>query len=83
MSIGMLNESEQVLLLIPYGPWDLHKTSYSEIEKIMLYFEGNLVEKKDRVRIIISDIGSRKRMEREAVTSNLDTTLIEKIYHQE
>ena len=46
-------------------------------------FEGNLIEKKDRVNIIISDIGSSKRMEIETVVSEHEMTLIDKLYHQE
>ena len=49
----------------------------------MLDFEGNLVEKKESVRMMTLDTRSSERIEREAVTSDLDMTMIDKIYHQE
>ena len=49
----------------------------------MLDFEGNLVKNKDRVRIMMSDTGSSEMMEIEKAVSDIDMTIICKIYHQE
>ena len=59
----------------------MHKVAYSEIEEIMLDFSSNLVEKKDSVRIIMSDAGSNKKTEREALVSDLEMKLIDKLYY--
>ena len=41
------------------------------------------MEKRDIVTIMMSDVGSSKRIERETVVSELKMTLIDKLYHQD
>ena len=82
-SLGTLNESDQMLLLTPTNPLNPRKIAYSKTEDRMLDFEGNFSEKKDRGRIMVLDIGSSAKIEREAVASELEITMIDKFYHQE
>ena len=72
-----------MILLTPEGPWNLHKIACSEMEDSMLHFEGDLVKKKDRFRQMMLDAGPSERMEREAVVSELEMTLIDNLYRQE
>ena len=44
LSVCMLNESDQELLLKPDGPLNLHKIDCSEMQDRMLDLEGNLVK---------------------------------------
>ena len=41
------------------------------MEESMLDFEGDLVEKKDRFRIMMSNAGSSEKIEREEVVSEI------------
>ena len=45
------------------------------MKESILDYEGNLVEKKDIFRIIVSEKGSDESMKREAVVSDLEMTL--------
>ena len=56
--IDALNQSDQMLLLTPNGPSNLQKIDYSDMDESMFDFEVNLVEKKDRVIIMMSDVWS-------------------------
>ena len=47
-----------MLLLTPNGPSNLQKIDYSDMDESMFDFEVNLVEKKDRVIIMMSDVWS-------------------------
>ena len=49
----------------------------------MFDFEGNLVEKKDRVIMMMSDAGSSERIEIEAVVSEIKMVLIDELYYQD
>ena len=52
-----LNECNNVQLMTPDGSrWNPHSDVYARNEENMLDWEGQLVEKKDRVRILIEDI---------------------------
>ena len=62
----MINEINQVILLTLEVILNSHKISCFEMEEIMLYFEGTLIEKNNRARIMISEVGSSERMERDS-----------------
>ena len=69
--------------MTPDGPLNPHKMSYSEMKESMLDFEGDLVEKQNSVRTMMSDEVPNERMEIEEVASNLEMTLIDNLYDQE
>jgi hypothetical protein len=48
-------ESEEVYMLTP-SRWDPHQSAYGENEENMLDWEGNMVERRDRKQILLSDI---------------------------
>ena len=50
-----LQETEEVYLLTP-SRWNPHCDSYAQNEENMLDWEGNMVERKDRMQILIDDL---------------------------
>ena len=48
-------EAEDVYLLTP-SQWNPHCDSYTTNKENMLDWEGNMVERKDRVQIVLSEI---------------------------
>ena len=78
----LLNECERVLLLTPDGPWDPNTDVYSRNEDSMLDYEGNMVEKKDRLRILVSDLEDNELMEVSAVVSEAEVSLVNKLCHE-
>jgi hypothetical protein len=54
-------ESEEVYMLTP-SKWDPHQSAYAEIEESMLDWEGNMVERRDRKQILLSDIEEDEAM---------------------
>ena len=54
-TIDECNNIDDVYVITP-DKWNPHCTSYSDNEENMLDWEGNMVEKRDRVRILMSDI---------------------------
>ena len=50
-----LQETEEVYLLTP-SHWNPHCDSYTQNEENMLDWEGNMVERKDRMQILIDDL---------------------------
>ena len=50
-----LQETEEVYLLAP-SRWNPHCDSYAQNEENMLDWEGNMVERKDRMQILIEDL---------------------------
>ena len=58
--------------------WNPHCEAYSENEDNMLYFQGSVIEPKDRVRILISDLEEDDAMIAETSTSSVETVIIDK-----
>ena len=78
-SDSMLNdESINVLLLTPEGPWNPHSDVYSRNEDGMLDYDGNMVDKKERTRILMSEVEDDPAMEISAVVSELESSIIDK-----
>ena len=50
-----LKETEEVYLLMP-SRWNPHCDSYAPNEENMLDWEGNMLERKDRIHILIGDL---------------------------
>ena len=64
-----------------YDTCNVHKISYSEMDGSMLDFDGKLSQKKDSVKIIMLGIESSERIERDAVASDLEMTLLNNLYY--
>ena len=48
----------------------------------MLDYEGNIVEKKDRLRILVSDLEDNELIEVSAVFSEAEVLLVNKLFHK-
>ena len=62
--IEALNKSNQVLLRTLNSPCNLHMIAYSKIKDSTLDFEGDLVEKKNSIRIMKQGMQSSERMKK-------------------
>ena len=77
-SDSMLNdESINVLLLTSEGPWNPHSDVCSRNEDGMLDYEGNMVDKKERTRILMSEVEDDPAIEISAVVSELESSIID------
>ena len=45
--------SEDIFLMTPEGTWNPHTDAYAQNEANMLDYEGNMINNKDRVKIIL------------------------------
>jgi hypothetical protein len=54
-------ESEEVYILT-LSKWDPHQSAYADIEESMLNWEGNMVERRDRKQILLSNIEEDEAM---------------------
>ena len=50
-----MTDSEEVYL-ITTSRWNPHYKAYTSNKKIMIYWEGHLIEKKDRQHFLLSEI---------------------------
>ena len=78
----LLSDCTKVLLLTPDGPWNPNTDVYSRNEDSMLDYKGEMIENKDRVRILMSEIEDDKMMEVSAVISEAEASLIDRLYHE-
>jgi transposase InsO family protein len=56
-----MTEAEEVYMLTP-SRWDPHQSSYATNEENMLDWEGNMIEKKERQQLLLSDIEENPAM---------------------
>ena len=68
----LLNDCTKVLLLTPDGPWNPNSDVYSIKEVNMVDYKGEMIEKKDQVRMITSEIEDDKMMGASAVISEAE-----------
>lgn len=69
-----------VLLMTPDGSsWNPHSDVYARNEENMLDWNGNMVEPKDRVRVLLSDIEEDTAMVASATVSMVETQAIDRI----
>jgi hypothetical protein len=72
----ILEDCEDLFLLTPGGQWNPHSDAYAKNEENMLDWEGNMVEKRDRVQILLSDVEIDSAMASSATISKLETKII-------
>ena len=77
-----LNVCNQVLLLIPRGSWNSSSDVYSINDDKMLDYKGEMIEKKDRVRMLMLEIEEDKMMEASAEISEAEASLIDRLCHK-
>lgn len=78
----LLDECERVLLLTPDGPSNSNTDVYSRNEDNMLDYKCEMIEKKDIIRILMSDAEEDGMMEVLAVISEAKTPLINRLFHE-
>ena len=78
----LLSDCIKVLLLTPDVPWNSNTDVYSRNDDIMLDYKGEMIEKKDRVRTLMSEIEDDKMMEVSALISEDEESPIERLYHE-
>ena len=72
-----LEECDDVYLLTPNGRWNPNTSVYAENEANMLDWEGNMVDKKDRVEVLLDEVQEDKAMAAGAVISKLEAEAID------
>ena len=76
-----LNECDTVLLPTPDGPRNSKTNVCSRNEESMLDYEGNMVKKKDRSRVLISIVEDNSVIEVSAVFSEAKVSLVNKLFY--
>jgi hypothetical protein len=76
-SNDQLEACDDVYLLTPNGQWNPHSDSYSKNEENMLDWEGNLVEKKYRKEILLSEVEEDLAMASSATISTMEHTMVD------
>jgi hypothetical protein len=71
-------ESEEVYILTP-SKWDPHQSAYADIEESMLHWEGNMVERRDRKQILLSDIEENEAMAASVLIGALEVKAIDSV----
>jgi hypothetical protein len=74
----ILDKCEEVFLLTPEGQWSPHSDAYARNEESMLDWEGNMVEKRDRMQILLSEVHIDSAMAASAEISQLESKSINK-----
>jgi hypothetical protein len=67
-----------VYLLTPNGRWNPNDDAYAFNEASMLDWEGNLMDKKDRVEVLLSQVPEDQEMSAAAVISDVEARAIDK-----
>ena len=73
-----LKETEEVYLLM-LSHWNPHCDSYAQNEENMLDWEGNMVERKDRMQILINDLPDGVKMIGSTQISSVESARIDAI----
>ena len=68
----LLNDCTNVLLLTPDSPWNPNSDAYSRKEDTMEDCKGEMIEKKDLVRMLMLEIEEDKMMEVSIVISEAE-----------
>ena len=55
-SIDDMDICDDIFLMIPKGTWNPHTDDYAQNEENILDYEGNMINNKDRVKIILEEI---------------------------
>ena len=78
----LLDECKIVLLLTPAGPWNPNINSHSKNEDSMSDCKGELIEKKDRIRMLVPDTEENKMMEASAFVRKDESSLTNRLCHE-
>jgi hypothetical protein len=73
----ILEECEEVYLLIPDGRWTQHSNAYARNEENMLDSEGNMVERRDSMQILLSEVSIDPAMAASAEIIRREATFID------
>ena len=74
----MCDEGDVLHLTPNVLTWNPHGEAYLENEENMLDFQGSVIEPKDRIRVLISDLEENDNMIAKATTRSVETVLIDK-----
>ena len=77
----LLNKCNKALLLTPDGTLDPNTHVYSRNQENILDYKGDVVKKKNRVRVLMSDIEDNNVMKISAVIIKAELSLINEIFH--
>jgi len=81
--MAQVEECESVFLLTPDNDnWNPHADAYARNEENMLDWEGNMVEPKHRVRVLLSEVQEDPIMSVGAIISAVETLAIDRNYEQ-
>ncbi len=73
-----LQDSGEVYTLTP-DRWDPHQSAYAENEDNMLDWEGNMVESRDRPKVLLSDIAENPAMAASVQIGSIEEQAIDRI----
>ena len=76
-TLQQIEECDDVYLLTPNGRWDPNSDVYAKNESNMLDWEGNIINKKDRVQILLDEVQDSKAMVIAASISKVEATAID------
>ena len=67
------DNDENVLLITPDGPWNPHSDTFARNEENLTDWEGNIVPKSQRQRILIDDLDDDPEMTESMMISSVET----------
>ena len=70
--------NDNVYILTP-SKWNPHSDVYAHNEESMLDWEGNMIEKKNRVRLLLSDIDEDPKMVADVTIGSVENELIDTV----
>lgn len=76
-TLQQIEECDDVYLLTPNGRWDPNVDAYAANEASMLDWEGNMVEKKDRVQVLLADVPEDPTMSILATISDVEAKAVD------
>jgi hypothetical protein len=74
----LMKETEDIYLLTP-SRWNPHDDLYATNEENMLDWEGNMVTKKDRVQVILSEVAKDTALAASVKISSVENCAIDKV----
>jgi Reverse transcriptase (RNA-dependent DNA polymerase) len=77
-TLNELKDSSDILMITPDGThWDPGMDAYARNEESMLDWEGNLVEPRDRLNLIVDDLPDDDAMSHALQVSSMEQTIID------
>ena len=70
---------EDIFLMTPEGTWNPHTDAYAQNEANMLDYEGNMINNKDRVKIILEEVVLDEALAASMMISEVETQQVDKI----